>query len=307
MCLSDGISVNEICDPWVISESLLPRLSSSAARALAAKAIVRNKEDTMDRPHARYLAALAVGLLLTAHTRSASALPEFDGYISYYDVATSAASSRAGYGGPGSSGGAGDNTVRIINPNLETGTQCAEIYVFDDFEELQTCCGCPVSPDGQRTLSVLNDLTSNFGVHLADLNEGVVEVITTPLDFFPQIAPGNPFPPGTNGNDVAGCTPTGSFGDPVFHRGRLVFSLVFNVGLRLWMTHDESQRPGNIGEGRTATGISSERFLESEQNLAELERLQEDCATLISNSSGTGVCTCGAGDNNIVPPLEIPM
>jgi len=76
-------------------------------------------------------------------------------YTSYYDVSTSIAKSAAGFGGPGSSGGAGDGTVRIVNPTsndtIQSGTLCAMIYVFDDIEELQACCGCPVTPDGMRT------------------------------------------------------------------------------------------------------------------------------------------------------------
>ena len=51
-------------------------------------------------------------------------------------------------------GGAGDNILRLINPNgaangnlagAQEQTVCAMIYVFDDDEEMGECCGCPLS------------------------------------------------------------------------------------------------------------------------------------------------------------------
>lgn len=41
------------------------------------------------------------------------------------------------------------------------GTLCAMFYVFTADQQLAECCGCPVTPNGLRTLSVANDLTSN--------------------------------------------------------------------------------------------------------------------------------------------------
>jgi hypothetical protein len=57
--------------------------------------------------------------------------------------------------------GAPDATVTVINPGLTGGNLCAMIYVFDSIQEMSECCGCPVSADGERILSVNNDLTSN--------------------------------------------------------------------------------------------------------------------------------------------------
>jgi hypothetical protein len=54
-----------------------------------------------------------------------------------------------------------DGTVRITNPGLTQGNLCAMVYVFDQDQELNECCGCSVSADGMRTLSVLKDLTAN--------------------------------------------------------------------------------------------------------------------------------------------------
>ena len=59
------------------------------------------------------------------------------------------------------------------------------IYVFDDIEEMQTCCGCPISADGMQTLSTINNLTSNFGVNKGDLSAGVIKLLSARLNFAP--------------------------------------------------------------------------------------------------------------------------
>lgn len=41
------------------------------------------------------------------------------------------------------------------------GTLCAMFYVFTADQQMAECCGCPVTPNGLRTVSVTKDLTSN--------------------------------------------------------------------------------------------------------------------------------------------------
>src|SRR5580700_428008 len=69
-----------------------------------------------------------------------------------------------------------DTTMRISNPGLSGTDLCAMIYVFDQKQQLVECCGCPVSLDGLRVLSLRNDLMPNplTGIRSTD---GVVEVI----------------------------------------------------------------------------------------------------------------------------------
>jgi hypothetical protein len=57
--------------------------------------------------------------------------------------------------------GAPDATLHIINPGTTYATICADIYVFDDHQEMSECCSCSLSPNSIRTLSVNTDLTSN--------------------------------------------------------------------------------------------------------------------------------------------------
>jgi uncharacterized protein YjdB len=54
-----------------------------------------------------------------------------------------------------------DGTVRVTNPGFNSGDLCAMIYVFDNRQEMNECCGCKVSDSGLLTLSLENDLTSN--------------------------------------------------------------------------------------------------------------------------------------------------
>ena len=57
--------------------------------------------------------------------------------------------------------GAPDATVRIVNDGNTDGNLYADIYVLDDSQELQECCGCVVSKDGLLSESVDSNLTAN--------------------------------------------------------------------------------------------------------------------------------------------------
>jgi len=91
--------------------------------------------------------------------------------------------SGGGYGGPGHSGGDGDALVRIVNVGnfsaglTQPGDLCANIFVFDAIQQLQECCDCFVSANGVRTLSVINDLTSNPAFNGAKMSLGAIKII----------------------------------------------------------------------------------------------------------------------------------
>jgi hypothetical protein len=74
--------------------------------------------------------------------------------------------------------GAPDGTLRLTNPGTAPGNICASIFVFDPNQELTECCGCLLSPDGLRTLSVNIDIAGNplTGVHLTT---GLIEIVST--------------------------------------------------------------------------------------------------------------------------------
>jgi Bacterial Ig-like domain (group 2) len=70
-----------------------------------------------------------------------------------------------------------DSSLRLSNPGATGGNLCAEIYVFDQNQQLSECCGCLLSPDGLLTLSVNSDLTGN---PLTDVKSttGVIEIVS---------------------------------------------------------------------------------------------------------------------------------
>lgn len=54
-----------------------------------------------------------------------------------------------------------DQTVRIINDGDTGASLWATFYVYDDSEEMQTCCSCEVTPDGLLSESVRYNLAGN--------------------------------------------------------------------------------------------------------------------------------------------------
>jgi len=84
--------------------------------------------------------------------------------------------------------GVADATVRLTNPGVTGANLCAEIYVFDQSQQLSECCGCVVSPDGLRTLSVNTDLTGN-PLTGATSTAGVVKIVSADASVNPSCNP----------------------------------------------------------------------------------------------------------------------
>ncbi|HZQ22905.1 MAG TPA: hypothetical protein VFA89_08910 [Terriglobales bacterium] len=64
-----------------------------------------------------------------------------------------------------------------INPGASGGTLCADVYVFDQFEEMQECCSCPITIDGLFTDTIF-DLTNNPSFTNKFSATGVIKVIS---------------------------------------------------------------------------------------------------------------------------------
>ena len=151
--------------------------------------------------------------------------------------------------------------VRIINdgdfadyvPGHEgawiNGTLWAAIYVFDDSQEMRSCCACQITADGLLSESVNKELTANEFTGRGEMTRGVIKVVssispdpTSPLPAiglrgwathvqattttFPAPGPGNPVNAVEKGpwfvteDALADSNPhgtrTGQPGDPVF-------------------------------------------------------------------------------------------
>jgi len=243
-------------------------------------------------------AALTVLGVATVPVRLAQAQGGPTFFTHYYDVATSNSPSASGYGGKGASGGVGDGLVRIVNAGDETaiqrGTICALIYVFDDIEEMQACCGCPITPDGLRTLSVINNVTKNFGVNRGNMNAGVIDIISVaPNLLLPKPVP---LPP-----QIGSLSPSPFACDPSFQYGAKIgvpqSFLQYVPGMEAWITHSEANAPVPFNSGGMVKGVSVDEFVAANLDDTHFSELIDFCSFLISNGSGTGACSCGSGDS----------
>jgi len=86
-----------------------------------------------------------------------------------------------------------DGTLELANPGFMTGDTCAMVYVFDQQQELNECCGCTLSFNGMRTLSLLNDLTANT-LTGKEPSAGVIEVVPATPGQNGICDPGSPSP-----------------------------------------------------------------------------------------------------------------
>jgi hypothetical protein len=215
------------------------------------------------------LFALAVLTLCSLGVASAQTYP----YGAYFTV---------DYFSNNTAGGAPDGTVRINNPGSSTSTGtsaagkiiafstttapivgdssgdlCAMIYVFDNDQEMNECCGCITTPDGLRTLSIKNDLTSN--PLTVPVNTGDIKIIGA-------------FP-----NSSAPCDPTAGFLVPLY------------AGFNDWATHIQNK----VG---SSFPITETGFTQSAISIGEGDSLIADCYFTQRLGSGRGVCSCGTGD-----------
>jgi len=87
--------------------------------------------------------------------------------------------------------GVPDATVYVTNPGTSGGNICAMIYVLDPNQELLECCGCSLSPDSLRTISVNANLTAN-PLTREVLTSGSIKVVSS--SGAPTCNPAKPVP-----------------------------------------------------------------------------------------------------------------
>jgi len=192
-------------------------------------------------------------------------------------------------------GGNGDNIIRLINPNgaangnlagAKEQTVCAMIYVFDDDEEMGECCGCPISSAGLNTISVEFNLTSDWGIsggpEGGDHKNGAIAIVAAaPNSVACLDHPGGGAACHTLG--LAGCDPTNVPGYSVTTASNLLGSV----------THNQRVQEGGTGDFDTISGLTEiGLFDDAGGDPTNLIYLQNQCGSLIGNSSGGGICTC---------------
>ena len=162
-----------------------------------------------------FLLVLAVALL------AGNALAQGDNsvyFVSYYSYANTT--------------GAPDATLRAINDGDTEANLWADIYVFDDSQELTTCCGCVITPDGLLSESVNKQLTA-FPLTGKINTRGVIKIISSSTG------------PDANGFPVV-ATPT--------------------AGIRAWQTHIQKLASGY---GVTEAAYADSNLASSEQALLQ--------------------------------------
>src|SRR5262249_29201805 len=88
----------------------------------------------------------------------------------------------------------GDSVINITNTGARgagtesgtsaavTGAICVNVYTLTPDEQLYSCCSCPVTPNGLRSLSLKNDIVTGFGLTPGNPTAVVVKLVaTTPV------------------------------------------------------------------------------------------------------------------------------
>jgi hypothetical protein len=177
-----------------------------------------------------------------------------------------------------------DQTLRIVNDGDYTGcidgtgitANCvfdpslplyAAIYVFDDSQEMRSCCACQITADGLLSESVNKELTANEFTGRGQIARGVIKVISS------------------------------TSSDPTY-------PLQF-PGLRGWMTHIQATTttfpapgPGNAVNAKEAGPWFVTEDALADSNLTPLEdsNLGTLCSYGLTIGSGYGTCPCTVED-----------
>jgi hypothetical protein len=196
------------------------------------------------------LSLVVVALLLGVGTAAAQ--------DAYFDV---------GYFTNANASGAPSAQLRLTNdggaapvddPPPVAQNMCANIYVFDNAEEMQECCSCEITPDGYLDLAVNTNLLGNILDHGTKPTRGFIAEVSTlvPLD---------------------GCTPLGGSSAK---------------GIKGWLTHVQK------GATSGTFSLTETPLTDSSESGAEIiNDLLVTCEFVQSLGTGTGVCSCtDAGD-----------
>ncbi len=155
---------------------------------------------------------------------------------------------------------AGDSFIDITNTNETGGNLCANVYAFDPFEEMISCCSCLVTPSALVSLSARNDLTANTLV--------------------------NSSPPSIIVKLLSSTVGSGSVCNAA-----LPNSTNLTSGVLAWNT------TLHAGPSSSASYTATEtRFQTSTLSQAELNHLTQTCLFIQTTGSGFGLCkSCQAG------------
>ncbi len=165
--------------------------------------------------------------------------------------------------------GVPDGTLRIVNDGDSTiiSTLWAAIYVFDDSQEMRSCCACIIGADGLLSESVNKELTSNEFTGRGEMTRGVIKVVSSEA---PVATFAVPFP-----------------------------------GLRAWATHVQATTttfpapgPGNPVNAveKGPWFVTEDALADSNLGATEVSNLGTLCSYGLTIGSGYGNCPCTPED-----------
>lgn len=142
-----------------------------------------------------------------------------------------------------------------------TGSICANVYVFSPDEQMISCCSCPVTPNGLRSLSVREDLINNTLTPALPTSVVVKLLASVPVA-------------GSCNNSAGG-----------------VITAQLSPGLSAWGTTLHARPPGGSPFQQTERA-----FVPATLSQGELTRLGSICDFILANGSGFGICrSCRLG------------
>jgi hypothetical protein len=179
-----------------------------------------------------------------------------------------------------------DSTIKMINPGNQitavngngfplNGDLCAMIYVFNNDEQVVECCGCLLTPDSRRSISLNGDLLANPINPNLVTTDGVIEIVSAQPNSYIY----NPFP-----YWQYTCDPTGD-STQIYKFP----SIVPAPALPAWGTHIQVE-PG------PAYTETEEEFTNATLNFTAFSNSARYMCSAIGSGNGHGVCTCGTGD-----------
>jgi hypothetical protein len=156
----------------------------------------------------------------------------------------------------------GDSVVNITNAGSAysgsnpTGNLCVNVYAYNPDEEPISCCTCPITPNGLKSLSVTRDLISNPGLAERPATSVVIKLLAT-------------VPSGGGCNAAA--------------PGSLA------AGMRAWGTTLHRLPNGTYG-------VTETPFQSAALSGGELNMLTNQCSFFQNYASGHGICnSCATG------------
>jgi hypothetical protein len=198
------------------------------------------------------------------------------------------------YAVTGDTYGNGTNIIRLVDPNgcgnngisnndcASEVPECAMVYVFDSDQEMEECCGCPITPNGIATIDVSSNLLANPTSPVTATDAGTIVVVGSSLNVAscPMNSPTSFIPGSCNslGYSAPGCAPY------------VAAVTAGDTNLDGSITHDQK-----IGGTSGLTEIPL--FDQGAGDPTNNAYLVAECGSISGNGSASvGYCTCPTSD-----------